>query len=155
MKPFLVQVPVDREKKLKHLILLNEINQENHSKEWCSMQGKKNLEKQNKFINTAMILPLLHLTKDPLIFAIRAPVSTTTPACSPAFTLCFPINTCVCALSSFMSNSLRPPWTVAHQAPPSRLLSILQARILELVATPSSRGSSRPRDQTHLFSLLH
>ena len=87
MKPFLVQVPVDRVKKLKHLILLNEINQENHSKEWSSMQGKKNLEKQNKFINIAMILPLLHLTKDPLIFAVRALVSTTTPACSPAFTL--------------------------------------------------------------------
>ena len=48
---------------------------------------KKNLEKQSKFINIAMILPLLHLTKDPLIFAVRALVSTTTPACSPAFTL--------------------------------------------------------------------
>ena len=38
------------------------------------------------------------------------------------------------------------PWTVASQA----LLSmrILQARILEWVATPSSRGSSQPRDGT-------
>ena len=27
---------------------------------------------------------------------------------------------------------------------------ILQARILEWVAMPSSRGSSRPRDQTHV-----
>ena len=32
------------------------------------------------------------------------------------------------------------PWTVAHQAPLS--LGILQARILEWVAMPSSRGSS-------------
>jgi len=38
------------------------------------------------------------------------------------------------------------PWTVAHRA----LLSMgfPQARILEWVAMPSSRGSSRPRDQT-------
>ena len=34
-------------------------------------------------------------------------------------------------------------WTVAHQAP---LRGILQAKILEWVDTPSSRGSSRPRD---------
>ena len=38
------------------------------------------------------------------------------------------------------------PWTVAHQAPLS--MGILQARILEWVAIPSSRGSSWPRDQT-------
>ena len=40
------------------------------------------------------------------------------------------------------------PWTVAHQAPLS--MGILYARILEWVAIPSSRGSSRPRDQTHI-----
>ena len=38
------------------------------------------------------------------------------------------------------------PWTVAHQAPLS--MGILQARILEWVAMPSSRGSSQPRDWT-------
>ena len=38
---------------------------------------------------------------------------------------------------------LATPWTVAYQAPPH---GILQARILEWVATPSSRGSSPPRD---------
>ena len=36
------------------------------------------------------------------------------------------------------------PWTVARQAPLS--MGILQARILEWVAMPSSRGSSEPRD---------
>ena len=40
------------------------------------------------------------------------------------------------------------PWTVAHQAPLS--MGILQARILEWVARPSSRGSSLPRDQTQV-----
>ena len=38
--------------------------------------------------------------------------------------------------------------TVAHQAPLS--MGILQARILEWVAMPSSRGSSQPRDQTQI-----
>ena len=38
------------------------------------------------------------------------------------------------------------PWTAAYQAPPS--MGILQARILEWVAMPSSRGSSWPRDRT-------
>ena len=38
------------------------------------------------------------------------------------------------------------PWTIVHWAP----LYILQARILELVAIPFSRGSSQLMDQTHL-----
>ena len=40
------------------------------------------------------------------------------------------------------------PWTVAHQALLS--MGILQARTLEWVAMPFSRGSSQPRDQTHV-----
>ena len=40
------------------------------------------------------------------------------------------------------------PWTVAHQAPMS--MRILQEKILEWVAMPSSRGSSQPRDQTQV-----
>ena len=38
------------------------------------------------------------------------------------------------------------PWVVAHQAPLS--MAILQARILEWVAIPFSRGLSWPRDWT-------
>ena len=40
------------------------------------------------------------------------------------------------------------PWTIAHQAPLS--VGILQTRILEWVAMPSTRGSSQPRDQTQV-----
>ena len=40
------------------------------------------------------------------------------------------------------------PWIVARQAPLS--MGILQARILEWVAMPSSRGSSWPRDPTQV-----
>ena len=43
-----------------------------------------------------------------------------------------------------MSNSLWPPWTLAHQAPLS--MEIFQARILEQVAIPFSKGSYQPRD---------
>ena len=46
-----------------------------------------------------------------------------------------------------VSNSVTP-WTAARQAPLS--MGMLQARILEWVAMPSSRGSSRPRDQTQV-----
>ena len=37
--------------------------------------------------------------------------------------------------------------------PGSSVHGIRQARILEWVAVPSSRGSSRPRDQTHISSV--
>ena len=40
------------------------------------------------------------------------------------------------------------PWTGACQAPLS--MELLQAKILEWVARPSSRGSSQPRDQTQV-----
>ena len=39
--------------------------------------------------------------------------------------------------------------------PGSSVHGILQARILEWVAMPSSRGSSRPRDRTQVSRLLH
>ena len=44
-------------------------------------------------------------------------------------------------------------WTVAPPGSPVR--GILQARILEWVAMPSSRGSSRPRSNLRLLWLLH
>ena len=43
------------------------------------------------------------------------------------------------------------PWTAARQAPLS--MGILQARILDWVSMPSSRGSSQPRDQTQVFHI--
>ena len=44
--------------------------------------------------------------------------------------------------------TLRPHGLIACQAPLS--MGILQARILEWVAMPSSRGSSQPRDRTQV-----
>ena len=43
------------------------------------------------------------------------------------------------------------PWTVAGQALLS--MGIFQARILEWVAIPSSKGSSQPKDQTQVSRL--
>ena len=68
----------------------------------------------------------------------------------------FRVCVCVCARtrqSSVVFNSLRP-----HGLLPARLLCpwILQARILEWVAIPFSRGSSWLRDQSHIsLHLLH
>ena len=47
-----------------------------------------------------------------------------------------------------MPDSSVTPWTVAHQAP--LYMGILQARTLEWVALPFSRGSSWPRDRNHV-----
>ena len=52
---------------------------------------------------------------------------------------------CACMLSRLVVSNSAALWTVAHQAHLSMGLS--QVRILEWVAMPSSRGSSRPRDQ--------
>ena len=58
------------------------------------------------------------------------------------------INMCVCvsSITSVMSDSVRP-----QGLEPARLLCPWgQTRILEWVARPSSRGSSRPRDRTRV-----
>ena len=51
-------------------------------------------------------------------------------------------------LESFFVRIFVTPWTVVRQAPLS--IGILQARILEWIAMPSSRRSSQPRDQTQV-----
>ena len=54
---------------------------------------------------------------------------------------------CAVLIHSVMSDSAMP-WTVARQAPLS--MRILQARRLEWVPMPSSRGSTQPRDPTQV-----
>ena len=56
----------------------------------------------------------------------------------------------MCVSHSAMSDSATP-WPVARQAP--LCVGVLQARISERVAMPSSRGSSQPRDQPRSPSL--
>ena len=50
-----------------------------------------------------------------------------------------------CLVTSVLSDSL---WPMDYSPPDSSVHGILQARILELFAMPSSRGSSQPRDHT-------
>ena len=53
----------------------------------------------------------------------------------------------IAAVKSLSSDGLLvTPWTAARRAPLP--VGTLQARLLEWVAVPSSRGSSRPRDRT-------
>ena len=62
--------------------------------------------------------------------------------------LCFLlICPCVCVIGcSVVSDSFASPWTVAFQDPPS--LGFFQARILDWIAMPSSRGCFQSREQT-------
>ena len=61
---------------------------------------------------------------------------------------------CVCVLKLLQScSTLCDP--MDRSPPGSSIHGILQARILERVATLSFRGSSRPKDRTHLLCLLH
>ena len=53
-----------------------------------------------------------------------------------------------CASSFSRGRLFVTPWTIAHQAPLS--MGILQTRILEWVAMPSSTGSPQPRDRTQV-----
>ena len=56
------------------------------------------------------------------------------------------INLCYCAKS--LQSGPTHCDAMDHSPPGSSVHGILQARILEWVAVPFSRGSSRPRDQT-------
>ena len=53
----------------------------------------------------------------------------------------------MCSVASVVSDSL---WPCRCSPPGSSVHGILQARILEWVTMPSSKGSSRPRDWTHV-----
>ena len=59
---------------------------------------------------------------------------------------------CAYSVTSVMSDSLQP---VDCSLPGSSVHGILQARILERVAMPSSRGSSNPRNQTHISCISY
>ena len=69
----------------------------------------------------------------------------------------FPLNSCVHA--EFLQSCWTLCNTMANSPLHSPVYGILQARTLECVVLPSSRGSSWPRDQTHislsLLCLLH
>ena len=66
---------------------------------------------------------------------------------SQCYFACWSVLSCsVLALSC--AQFFATPWTAACQAPLS--MGLLQARILECIAMPSSRGSSQPRDGTQV-----
>ena len=57
-----------------------------------------------------------------------------------------PFRMCTCSVTQSCPTLCKP---MDYSPPSSSVHEILQARILEWVAMPSSRGSSKPRDQTH------
>ena len=60
---------------------------------------------------------------------------------------------CICAKSLQLCPILWKP--MDYRLPGSSVHGILQARILEWVAIPSSRRSSQARDRTHISHFLH
>ena len=60
---------------------------------------------------------------------------------------------CLCAKSLQLCPTLFDP--VECNLPGSSLHGVLQARLLEWVATPFFRGSSPPRDRTHVSYVSH
>ena len=66
------------------------------------------------------------------------------------------IQDCSVLVAKLCPTLLRPPWTVAREAPLSLGLSLLlsQARILEGVAISFSRRSPQPRDPTLISFVL-
>ena len=76
------------------------------------------------------------------------------PASTPEDLLGYLSGCAVCAKSAQLCLTLCD--LMDHRPPGSSVHGILQARILEWVAVPSSRGSSPPRDQTRIsYCLLH
>ena len=65
-----------------------------------------------------------------------------------------PMYPCVCVCTQGCCSVAQPCPTLCNPMdcgpPGSSVHGILQARTLEWVAMPSSRGSSRPRDRTHI-----
>ena len=62
---------------------------------------------------------------------------------------------CVCMRAMLLQLSLSLCNPVDCNPPGSSVHGILQARIVERVAIPSSRGSCHPMDRTHISCLLH
>ena len=67
---------------------------------------------------------------------------------SLVFSLCVCVCVCVCVCSLSRVQLFAILWT---SLPGSSVHGIFQARILEWIAISCSRGSSRPRDQTHIL----
>ena len=63
------------------------------------------------------------------------------------------VNQLCCAQSLSHVQFFATPWTIAHQALLS--MGIFQARILEWVAMPSSRGCFQPRDRTQVSHIAN
>ena len=105
-----------------------------HELKRCLLLGRKAMTNLNSVIKSR------HITLPTKVHIVKAMV--------------FPIAAygCEMVLCCFSDVSLFVTlWTVAHHAPLS--MGILQARILEWVAMPSSRGSSQPRDRTQVSNV--
>ena len=136
----------------KHLFLLQPQSAGLLCRKNCSTVGLFNIREIFHQIHTLVYLSFSLLVQSSLFLETASP--TWTPLPPPPFFLQSPflklkcVCVCVCVHAcSVMSDSLQP---MNCSPPASSVHGILQARILEWVAMLSSRGSSRPGDQTHV-----
>ena len=121
-------------------------------KSWGSQQN------QNQFASQGILkvgppaqssLPMMHPQQIPQLQPHERPwAKTTQQSClqiPDTHRLC-----CCCLVAKLCLTLLRP---MDCSPPGSSVHGISQARILEWVAISFSRGSSRPRDQTHIFCI--
>ena len=94
------------------------------------------------FLKRSLVFPILFF---PLFLCID---------CWGRLSYLFLLKNCVFHKFIFLTGSLQPGLTLCDpmncSPPGSSVHGILYARILEWVAMPSSRGSSQPRDWTHV-----
>ena len=88
-----------------------------------------------------MVVGMLWRDVEEVVLLVMKGISESGEALSVCAVLC-------CASSLSHVQLFVSPWAVACQAPLS--MGILQARILQWVTMPSSRGSSQPRDGTRV-----
>ena len=108
------------------------------------MQGRGRQTKATGHQPVFVLFCFIALELSFYIFGLDLPVGTQ----SKIFTIWF-FKFAVCVLSHIQP--FLTLWTIAHQDPLS--MGFSQARILEWVALPFSRGSSQPRDWTWVFCI--
>ena len=107
------------------------------------------------FLNHWLIFHCLNLSPCLRIHMLKGSIGcfqvlVTLLLCQRSFQLTIFIYAVLCLVAQSYQLFLTP-WNVAHQTTLS--MGLLRAGILEWVAMPSSRGSSQPRDRTHVFCI--
>ena len=109
----------------------------------------------NSFLSLSYTHHPLHcVLPSPILIIVTGTLQFASYICEFAsFLVCVYVCVCVCVKSFQLCLTLRDP--MDHSPPGSSVYGILQARILEWISMPSSRGSSDPGIELMSLCLLH